>query len=60
MPKKGDPKASDSNFHEPPPPLRPKLFKPNRLKLWDILDDAVRPKDKFKGETDYHCIPVVF
>ena len=56
MPKKGNPTASDSNFHEPPPPLRPKIFREHRLKLWDILGDADKPRNKIKGEDVYKSL----
>ena len=46
MPKKGNPTASDSNLYDKKPPPRPKLFQPNRLKLWDILENVDQPKGR--------------
>ncbi|XP_052285777.1 centrosomal protein of 41 kDa A-like isoform X2 [Dreissena polymorpha] len=46
MPKKGNPTASDSNFKEPRPVPRIKLFKEERLNLFDILKDADKPLHK--------------
>jgi len=43
MPKRGNPTASDSNFKEPKPTPRIRLFKENRLNLFDILKDATKP-----------------
>lgn len=43
MPKKGNSTASDSNFKEPKPVPRIKLFKEERLSLFDILKDAEKP-----------------
>ena len=48
MPKKGNPTASDSNFKEPRPVPRIKLFKEERLNLFDILKDADKPLHKGK------------
>ena len=46
MPKKGNPTHSDSNFKEPRPTPRIKLFKEDRHNLFDILKDADRAAAK--------------
>lgn len=43
MPKKGNPTHSDSNFKEPKPSPRIRLFKEDRHNLFDILKDATKP-----------------
>ncbi|XP_060572201.1 centrosomal protein of 41 kDa-like isoform X3 [Ruditapes philippinarum] len=50
MPKKGNPTHSDSNFKEPKPTPRIKLFKEDRHNLFDILKDA----DKSAAKRDYN------
>lgn len=43
MPKKGNPTHSDSNFKEPRPVPRIKLFKEDRHNLFEILSEADKP-----------------
>ena len=48
MPKKGNPADYNSSIFSPRlPPLRPKIFKENRLQLYEIIKDAEkgRPMD---------------
>ena len=41
MPKKGNPADYNSSIFSPRlPPLRPKIFKENRLQLYEIIKDA--------------------
>lgn len=41
MPKKGNPADYNSSIFSPRlPPIRPKLFKENRLQLFEIIKDA--------------------